>query len=109
MEPFDLLTMESQGLSPLERRRAAIAQALGLPADAVHPVEPRWLRLMQDGVLVALHIRRWRATARLTWEDLGLPGANLPDDAGRVASLDDLLHLGDKRLLPKPYFDQLNS
>ena len=54
---------------------------------------PRWLALMREGVVVKLHIRRWRAKASLDLEDLGLP-SDSEDQVG------DLLTLGDKRLLP---------
>lgn len=73
--------------------RAAAELARILNVDNLRTAEPRWLALMREGVVVRLHVRRWRAKHRLTAEDLGLP----PEDDDLIG---DLLELGDKRLLP---------
>lgn len=88
-------------LSPLERQRKAIAAALGEKDIAL--AQPRWLELMREGVIVGLHIKRWRASVKLAYSDLGLP------DADADAPLSDLIELGEKRLLPRRIMDALNS
>ena len=59
---------------------------------------------MREGVIVRLHVRRWRAKAKLDFADLGLPVA--ADDARTFA---DLLHLGEKRLLPGDTVKELEA
>ena len=41
--------------------RLALAEALGESPAAIAATNPRWLRLMREGVLVRLHIE-WTAT-----------------------------------------------
>ena len=57
---------------------------------------------MREGVVVKLHVRRWRAKSRLDLTDLGLPSE--ADDL-----IGDLLNLGDKRLLPKDLASRLEA
>jgi hypothetical protein len=54
-----------------------------------------WRELMEDGVIAEVTIGRWRGKMRLTPEDLGLPA-----EAIKEQELTELLHLGDKLLLP---------
>jgi len=75
----------------LDRARTELARILNV--DGIKTSNPRWLALMREGVVVKLHVRRWRAKHRLSADDLGLPRAS--DDL-----IGDLLELGDKRLLP---------
>ena len=75
----------------LDRARTELARILNV--DGIKTSNPRWLSLMREGVVVKLHVRRWRAKHRLSADDLGLPRAS--DDL-----IGDLLELGDKRLLP---------
>lgn len=63
-------------MSKLQTDREKLAQILG---QDVKLVEPRWLSLMRQGVVVELHIRRWRAKSRLTLDDLGLPNTDATD------------------------------
>jgi hypothetical protein len=86
-------------MSKLSTEREKIAQLLG---QDVNLVEPRWLSLMRQGVVVELHIRRWRAKSRLTLSDLGLPDTD-------NAEFSDLLQLGDKFLLPTKYIKAADS
>jgi len=88
---------QPEQLTPLERQRRAIAAALG-EANIIL-VEPRWLSLMREGVIVTVRITRWRAVGKLSPADLGLP-----DDEAT-----DLIELGEKRLLPRRLMDALNS
>ena len=87
----------------LDQTRQTIAQVLG--EEDVRVVEPRWLQLMREGIVIQLHIRRWRARAKLTFADLGLP----VKDKRERAAFADLLNLGEKRLLPARYIKALDS
>ncbi|MDD5510799.1 MAG: hypothetical protein PHI12_08315 [Dehalococcoidales bacterium] len=78
--------------STLDQKRAEIARILG--EDNVGVGNPKWLTMMEQGVIVELHIRRWRGRARLDLSDLGLP-KNIEDD-----TYAHLMRLGDKKLLP---------
>lgn len=74
--------------------RVVLARVLGVDADNIKVVIPKWFQLMQEGVLVSVHIGRWRGRSKLTYTDLGLPELDEDGDAG------DLLTLGSKFLLP---------
>jgi len=86
-------------MSKLQTEREKLAEMLG---QDVKLVEPRWLSLMKQGVVVELHIRRWRAKSRLTLDDMGLPETDSAEFA-------DLLQLGDKFLLPTKYIKAADS
>ncbi|MFH1568819.1 MAG: hypothetical protein ABIL09_12550 [Gemmatimonadota bacterium] len=77
-----------------------LARHLGAEADAVHRDEAmadRWAAL-DRGILVDVHIGRWRAETRMTLEDLGLTHL---DNPGYLEALQQLTVLGRKYLLPK--------
>ena len=106
-------------VSPIERQRRAIAEALG--AD-VRTANAGWVRLMREGVIAHLRVRRWRALVKSDWADFGLSGWLADDDLPEGATpeqkqqatatrkkLDEIFKRGERRLLPKPLFDQLNS
>jgi len=93
----DLEQAANPQLGPLERQSRAIAQALG--ETNISLLEPRWLSLMREGVIVTVRITRWRAVGKLSPADLGLPEAEATD----------LIALGEKRLLPRRLMDALNS
>jgi hypothetical protein len=81
------------------RRRQTIATLFG-----EHSFEfIDWRRLIQDGVLVRLHIRRCRFSTRLVLEDIGV---RVDDDEVRE-KLSKWLILGEKRLLPVAYMKAL--
>jgi hypothetical protein len=63
-----------------------------------------WRRLIQDGVLVRLHVRRCRFSTRLVLEDIGV---RVENDMVRE-KLSRWLVLGEKRLLPVPYMKALS-
>jgi hypothetical protein len=73
-----------------------------LNVDNIKTGNARWLALMKEGVVVKLHIRRWRAKSALDMADLGLPKE--ADDL-----VGDLLNLGDKRLLPAELAKRLEA
>ncbi len=82
------------------------AQLDAATGATVNAQTPAWLTLMKAGVIVRLHIRRWRATARINLQDLGLP---TPRDAGEQRVYDELMTLGAKRLLPPNILRELDS
>jgi len=84
----------------LDRAKDELARILNV--DGVKTGNPKWLALMREGVVVKLHVRRWRAKSRLDLTDLGLPSE--ADDL-----IGDLLNLGDKRLLPKALAARLEA
>jgi hypothetical protein len=86
----------------IDQQRTELARILGVDSGAIKSRPADWLRLMREGVIVKLHIRRWRAKARLDLDDLGLP-----EDA--EDSIGDLLNLGDKRLLPRDLAKRLEA
>ena len=91
-------------MSEMERMRLALAEALGEDPDAIQASNPRWLALMREGVLVSLHIGRWRAKTRLSWHDLGI---ELEEEADR--ELQKIVDLGHKKLLPASLLKELDA
>lgn len=79
-----------------------LARVLGVDDQAIVAKSADWLRLMQEGIIVRLHVRRWRAKARLELADLGLP-----HEVGALAG--GLLELGEKRLLSAELLRELDS
>lgn len=76
----------------VDQMRTEVARILG--EDQIGVKEPKWLKMMQEGVIVEVHIRRWRGRAKLDFADLGLP-KNIEDEMYA-----HLMRLGDKKLLP---------
>jgi len=74
--------------SMTERERERLAAMFG--DDNIRQLEARWFKFMREGVIVEVHIRRWRAHAALSFADLGVP----------VKAQNELLRLGDKFLFP---------
>jgi hypothetical protein len=82
-------------------RQRTVARLLGASSFATIP----WQRLMQQGVLVELHIGRCRFSTRLLLEeDMGI---RIEDEAVRN-KLARWLVLGEKRLLPQGYMKALS-
>jgi hypothetical protein len=65
-----------------------------------------WATLMRQGVVVRLHLRRWRAKTQITLADLGLPQ---PKNGDEEHIYNDLMSLGAKRLLPPDIIRELDS
>ncbi|MGB8645423.1 MAG: DUF3150 domain-containing protein [Anaerolineae bacterium] len=86
--------------------RKAVADLRFQIGDQVKAESVDWKQIMQNGVLVRLHIRRWRAQTQIQLEDLGLPQPK--DDAERQV-YDDLMSLGSKKLLPPETMRKLNA
>jgi hypothetical protein len=91
-------------MQPLEDLRQGLAEALNEDPEQIKAANPRWLQLMQEGVLVSLHIGRWRAKSRLTWHDLGI---ELDEKADQ--ELQEIVDLGHKKLLPASVLKELDS
>lgn len=88
--------------STLEQRNA-IAEALHIAPDDIRAANPHWAELLKEGVIVELHLRRWRGQATLNLDDIGVP-LN-----GEQELYSRLLSLGSKRLLPKPLLDEMDA
>lgn len=89
-------------MSAVQSAIAELARILGEPPEAIHPENPRWLRLLQEGVIVRLTLRRWRAKTTLDLvRDLGLP----PNGE----QYREILELGRKLLLPREILSALDS
>lgn len=83
---------------------AEIAQALGEDPAAIRADNPRWVDLLQEGVIVKVTLRRWRGKARLELDgDLGIP-VNGEGELYRA-----LLDIGSKLLLPRGIQKELDS
>ena len=72
-------------------RQSILAGALG-QAVKVEDLQ----KIMRDGFIVEVRIRRWRARKRLTLYELGI----IPPDANAARAYDDLIDLGTSVLLP---------
>lgn len=92
--------MTAPNPTALDRAKDELARILDV--NNLKTTNPRWLTLMREGVIVKLHVRRWRAKSRLDLTDLGLPSE--ADDL-----IGNLLNLGDKRLLPKDLAAKLEA
>jgi hypothetical protein len=94
------------GTGTRDEMRRALAEALGEDPASITATNPRWAQLISEGVLVRLHIGRWRARASLKWEDLGIrPG----EDKEERDVLVELVELGHKLLLPREDIRELDS
>lgn len=78
--------------TPITRQIEELARILGEQPDKIQSRIGDWTTFMQEGVIVEVHIGRWRGLASLEDDDLGLPF-----DQEHNAKLIDL---GDKLLLP---------
>ncbi len=90
-------------MNKTEKTRKEVARILG--EKDVQILDTKWLEKMEQGVIITIHIRRWRARAKLTFEDLGLP----PVQKKEAEVLEELLLLGEKFLLPARYVRALES
>ncbi len=83
--------------------RQSLADALGESFNDIQTKNPRWLSLMQEGVLVSLHIGRWRGKTKLDWGDLGVDIAPTVVD-----EMQNIFDLGHKKLLPAELLKELD-
>lgn len=91
-------------MSELKRLQETLAEALGEAPEAIKATNPQWLKLMKEGVLVNIHIGRWRAKTGLSWDDLGI---KVSDETNKV--LNSIINLGSKNLLPAEVIKELDS
>lgn len=91
--------------SELDQMKNGIAQALGIKPEEIKTRQADWVNLMKQGVLVGLHLRRWRATTTLTADHLGLTF----EDQAEEEAFSKTMRLGQVYLLPKKYIDRLGS
>ena len=102
----------------IDNQRDVVARALNIAPDLLRTgntarLEAEWLRYMEKGVLLRLHVGRWRARSKLQYRDLGLldPDALPEPKDGKKDSkkgkakkeVATLLDLGQKTLLPRRY------
>lgn len=90
------MTTSSQAITML-------AQAIGEAPEAIKTGNTDWAGLMQSGLIVKLHIRRWRGRTALSMEDIGVP------INGEQKLYDELLTLGTKLLAPKEIIKELDA
>lgn len=90
-------------IDPLAKAHEYLARSLGLDPKDIKMISADWGSLMKSGVLVKMHVSRWRAKAQLDLSDLGLY------DQDGDSDLDDLIRLGEKLLAPPDLLKQLDS
>lgn len=78
--------------TPVTKQIEELARILGEQPDKIQSRIGDWTAFMQEGVIVEIHIGRWRGLASLEENDLGLPFDNEHNAK--------LIDLGDKLLLP---------
>lgn len=93
------MSTNKQRPTKLDTKRQALAKALGVAAEDLRLETSNWQDFMKDGVIVSLHVGRFRGVTTLTNDDLGLPR----ETHGR------LIELGNKKLLPPTIADKLQS
>lgn len=86
----------------LEQSKIDLADIMGESPDKISLIRTDWNNFMKQGVIIKLHIRRWRAKARLDLDDLGLHDTS-PSEA------DELIQLGEKYLMPQRIIRELDS
>jgi hypothetical protein len=85
----------------MSNRRTEIAQLVGIDPRALRDLKASLVdALVRKGVLVTLHIGRWRARHKLDPEDLGL-------DPCESDAIFRSIELGHKLLLPRATLDRL--
>lgn len=84
---------------------SAPAPELGAEAGNVRTISADWIKYMKQGVIVELHITRWRAVTRLTLDDLGLTDSSTEEEQ----ALSELTSLGEKFLLPAEIISACNN
>lgn len=80
-----------------------LATAIGEDPAAIRHGFADWTSLMRQGLIVSLHLRRWRGRTTLDLDDIGVP-VN-----GEQELYAKLLELGQKLLMPKNMLKELDS
>lgn len=87
----------------IETQRDELARIL--EDDNIKIGQVNWSKLLKEGVIVSVHVHRWRSTVRLNWEDLGI----FFDDKQEESLVGKDIKLGQQNLLPARYMNKLNS
>ena len=80
-----------------------LAQAIGEDPSAIHAADAGWVHLMRQGLIVRIHLHRWRGRTSLSLDDIGVP-LN-----GEQKLYEELLALGQKLLMPKEMLKELDA
>ena len=96
-------TPQLPSASELAQLRVKLAGIIGEPNLQI--LEPAWVNLMREGVIVTLHAGRWRAEREFNLEELGVAARDNADGE----RLRKWFRLGSKRLLPARYLSRLDS
>jgi hypothetical protein len=83
-----------------------VADRLGITLTRVE--SPDWDTLMQAGIVVTLHISRWRAARRRSLSDMGVVFSDSDETAAYTDFADDK-DLGAEKLLPVEMIKRMNS
>lgn len=83
-----------------ENRAELLAAALGVPQDALREIPNQMQDAMRNGVIVTLHVGRWRGWTTLTPEDLGLP---------KTKEYRDWVSFGSKRLMDAKLMKEIEA
>ena len=98
--------MTAANTNQIEQIKNELARCLGESPDRITQITPQWLNFMRGGVVVDLHVGRWRGRSKLEYKDLGLPEPKGGADEQALASL---LTLGRKNLLPSRYLKRFDA
>lgn len=96
----------------MQQELERIATDFDVEADAIRVRYEHWQQYMREGVLVQLHLGRWRARKTLTAKDLGLhlwSEELSKSDIKRIEAVEKMLRLGQMYLLPKPQVDRADA
>lgn len=86
------------------QKSGGCARILGENPSDIRTDNPRWVDMLQEGVIVKITLRRWRGRTRLDLDgDLGIP------INGEGELYRDLLDIGNKLLLPRRIQKELDS
>lgn len=88
----------------LEAKRATLAKTMGVDPDDITIQREKWMDWMREGVIVQVHVSRWRAQTNLTFKVMGLPMT--ADERARFTEIADL---GTVHQLPLKTRRGLNS
>ncbi|RJO60379.1 MAG: hypothetical protein C4542_09815 [Dehalococcoidia bacterium] len=93
----------------VQAARGVVAEKIGESADKISIQRPRWMELMTQGVIVQLHLGRWRAQEQLSAKSLAEElGLDITDEA-ELEHIRQFLAVGAKRLLPLKYIHRADA
>lgn len=79
-----------------------ITAQIGEKSGVVRAASIDWMPFLQEGVIVNIHLRRWRAETKVTLEDLGIT----PENDEERDAIERTLSPGRRYLLPKEILRQ---